>query len=539
MVEKEDNEDDEDLEKSDEIPEEPPSKRKRVLTISDKITMLYKLENGTSPAEISRQYGMSTSAISRMRKKKMDYLSKTTKEISMQQKNLRITQNRVLEDITYAWLCQKIYLGEPVNGPTLCEKALVLNEKMNGPSTFKASNGWLYRFKRRHGIRQWAFQNEKVTVDDVQSEQFVKDLKKFIDFHTYESVNIYNVDETGLNWKSLPEKNKSSEKRSSKSEDKERITVGFCANATGTHRVPALVISSQEKYTCSSDFTCLPVVYKSQAKSQMDSALFIDWYTNHFMPVVRLEQEKTGNTGKVLLLLDNAPCHSSAPLLNSMDEHFAVMYLPPNVTVALQPMSQGIIRSVKDHYREALTSRLLISSRVVVDEFIDNLTIKDCCEMIASSWQRVPASMLSKTWELLLPDLSITRDKDLPSSSGPALPKELASRLNQLKYFCVTEADIEAWLCEDSDDHGWAPLTDEQLIDEAIGAETFHVNINIKCEPEEEVIQEEKCYSAQDALSAINIVYKWYEKQSKCILDDLMILNKIRNTAMETAFKKK
>lgn len=240
-----------------------------------------------------------------------------------------------------------------------------------------------------------------------------------------------------------------------------------------------------------------------------------------------------------MLLLDNAPCHSSAPVLNSIDEHFSVMYLPPDVTVALQPMNQGIIKSIKDHYRKTLTIRLLLSNDIGADDFIDNLTIKDCCEMIACSWQSFSSPILSKTWESLLTDKNIAREQD-SSPPKPVLPSELASSFNQLEDFQVTESDVEAWLNEDSGDHGWAPLTDEQLIAEAIGPETFNVNVDIKCEHYDEIMQEQdEQYSAQDALSAIDIVYKWYEKQHTCILEDLEILNKIRNTAMAKVLSEK
>lgn len=151
-LEKEDMEDDEGMRKLEKISEERSLKRKHSLTISDKITLLQKLENGVTPGDIARQYGISTAAVSRTKKKKMDYLSKATNEISMEQKNLRITQNRAFDDITYAWLCQQIYLGEPINGPILCEKALVLNEKINGPSTFKVC---FMIFTRSSQCSQW------------------------------------------------------------------------------------------------------------------------------------------------------------------------------------------------------------------------------------------------------------------------------------------------------------------------------------------------------------------------------------------------
>ena len=47
------------------------------------------------------------------------------------------------EKALWTWFNQKRSLGEPVTGPLLVHKALLFNKKFNGPSDFKASNGWL------------------------------------------------------------------------------------------------------------------------------------------------------------------------------------------------------------------------------------------------------------------------------------------------------------------------------------------------------------------------------------------------------------
>lgn len=44
--------------------------------------------------------------------------------------------------------------GQPISGPLICEKALDMNKKLGGDADFKASTGWLMRFKSRHGIRE-------------------------------------------------------------------------------------------------------------------------------------------------------------------------------------------------------------------------------------------------------------------------------------------------------------------------------------------------------------------------------------------------
>jgi hypothetical protein len=48
---------------------------------------------------------------------------------------------------------------------------------------------------------------------------------------------------------------------------------------------------------------------------------------------------------KILLLADNCPAH---PVLEKL------VFLPANTTSMLQPMDQGVIRSLKCHYRKLI-----------------------------------------------------------------------------------------------------------------------------------------------------------------------------------------
>ncbi|GFY64925.1 HTH CENPB-type domain-containing protein [Trichonephila inaurata madagascariensis] len=79
---------------------------------------------------------------------------------------------------------------------------------------------------------------------------------------------------------------------------------------------------------------------------------FSEWYSEEFIPNFKKLRERERKTGKVLLILDNAPCHPPVEILNAIDDDFSVMYLPPNVTVLVQPMDQGVIEKLKRMYRK-------------------------------------------------------------------------------------------------------------------------------------------------------------------------------------------
>lgn len=69
-------------------------------------------------------------------------------------KTMKMAKHSAVDDALYIWSTQKRSQGVPLSGPLLTEKALFFNQKLTEDSTFKASQGWLEKFKHRHGIRE-------------------------------------------------------------------------------------------------------------------------------------------------------------------------------------------------------------------------------------------------------------------------------------------------------------------------------------------------------------------------------------------------
>lgn len=64
-------------------------------------------------------------------------------------------------------------------------------------------------------------------------------------------------------------------------------------------------------------------------------------YKEIFIPQVLEQQKKTGEVGKIILILDNAASHPNLMELNSVHENSEVEYLLPNV------IDQGLISLMK------------------------------------------------------------------------------------------------------------------------------------------------------------------------------------------------
>ena len=112
-----------------------------------------------------------------------------------------------------------------------------LCEQRGVTTTFTASDGWLWRFGQRHGIRQLTLQGEKLSADRPAAENFIASFEDIIENGQYTLNQIFNCDETGLYYKLLPRKSLVSGMEKSadgRKLQKERITINACSNASGS-----------------------------------------------------------------------------------------------------------------------------------------------------------------------------------------------------------------------------------------------------------------------------------------------------------------
>ena len=69
-----------------------------------------------------------------------------------------------VDEAMYKWFCLARQRSVPISGPMIQEEARLVAEEMGHPG-FKASNGWLSTFKKRHNIRQFTVSGEAADVE--------------------------------------------------------------------------------------------------------------------------------------------------------------------------------------------------------------------------------------------------------------------------------------------------------------------------------------------------------------------------------------
>ncbi|XP_017792714.1 PREDICTED: jerky protein homolog-like [Habropoda laboriosa] len=373
--------------------------RKEETTVAKRLEILQKLEEGMTIDKVASEYGLHRRTIQRYRKN-----VESIKEFSKNPRTLAMKRNRlsVHEDINlllHKWILKRQTKGDIFNDSLLQEKAKELHEKFGSSSSFTASRGWLWRFKKRYNLSRSSIHEEQANTDELSAEKLAKILSE----ENIDKNSIYNIQEKTLMWRSLPQTRLLHDEEPMQNErlKKDYVTVAFCANATGTHKLPPLFInkyaSPQALKHCSHS---LPVVYMSQNNGCIDEVIFNNWYINHFKPSVRQYQQEKHCTEQVLLLVDNfkGDLFFRKP---QEDSYFKLMILPSDTCLFNEPMDESIIAKCNKLFRQKLLRRVLqYSGRI--KEFYAHYDIKDCIDLVSEAWNEITMADIKHSWRKLL-----------------------------------------------------------------------------------------------------------------------------------------
>ena len=203
---------------------------------------------------------------------------------------------------------------------------------------FSASSGWLWRFCQRHSITQLSLQGETLSAVKGVADRFIPHFQAFVEKGGYSLHQVFICDETGLYYKLLPQKSLAPHFEKSADEHKTqrgRVTINACPNASGTIKLPLLLIGKAKNLHCFKNVSRdrLPIFYANQSNAWVNAALFTDWFHQNFVPTVQGKLQEIGREPKAVLLLDNCSAHSDEEELISADGKVIVKFLPPTCYV--------------------------------------------------------------------------------------------------------------------------------------------------------------------------------------------------------------
>ena len=230
------------------------------------------------------------------------YEANAADEMYQMRKRIRGSTFSDVNEALYDWFCLAVSKNVFPDGRILSEKAKEIAQHL-GFVDFKASNGWLDRWKKRHNIKQMTVSGESGDVSGATIDSWKERLPHIIE--GYSAEDIWNIDETGCFWRALPDKGFGQRAKECKGgkKCKQRTTVAFIVNAAGGSESMPIVIWKSEKPWCFKGVTKsqLPVLYFNQKKA---------WMTGDILDQILLKLNRTlrSNSRSVLLLVDNAGC---------------------------------------------------------------------------------------------------------------------------------------------------------------------------------------------------------------------------------------
>ena len=158
-----------------------------------------------------------------------------------------------LEECLFLWFSDTRSKHIGVSDEMLIQQAKIFASDMNIMSAietqdFKFSVGWIDNFKKRYHIKSYVAHGESGSLDPkhIETEQ-----KKFREITAqYKRDDIYNFDETALFYKLEPNKTLSDKQTSGLKIEKDRVTLGFCCNSTGSDKVKPVIIHKYLRPHC-------------------------------------------------------------------------------------------------------------------------------------------------------------------------------------------------------------------------------------------------------------------------------------------------
>lgn len=433
----------------------PGAKRDRKsITLHVKLEVLRRFEEGEKLTQIARALGLATSTVASIRVNKDKIRANSQASTPVSAKQLTRCRGVVMghmERLLSLWIEEQRRRHLPVSTLLIQDQARRLfaqlqHEQGSGAQaeTFGASNGWFARFKARHHV---LLTEEPAVADAQAAARYPSVLRSVLDEGGYSPHQVFNVDETGLFWKRLPERMLLALEGAAgprPKAPKDHLTLLLGANAAGDFRLkPLLVYPSENPRAlkgCSK--ASLPVVWRSNRNDWLTPRIFQEWFTGCFCPAVESYCARRGLPPRALLLLDGAPCHPAH--LGGLSAHVRVEFLPKNTSALIQPMNQGIIAAFKAHYLRRTLSQLVREQagggRPSAREFWRSYTVMAAVDNIAQAWAELQPATVNRAWRQLWPEC--VPAGAVEPDAEPQLRRSIAALASHVGLGDVAVADV-------------------------------------------------------------------------------------------------
>lgn len=367
-------------------------KRKRTeLTLGDKVKLIEEsCISGKSHRYLANVFNIGKTTVHDILKKKDRILSAYKNGIDgRSRKRIRVRLgNDDINKLTWHWYEHKKSQGLQVQGPVLQAKAREFAEEFEAKE-FKASNGWLERFKKRYNLHfgspeTFALKDDKPWKETVAS---VTD--------GYRPEDVFTLQEVGLLFRAAPDKSFFNFVGSSIEEIKasadERLTVLLCCSMTGELHAPVVV----GKMPPNSSLKQTSLTWRSNRRSWMTSMIFDKWLRD-------FDAKLKSEDRHIVLFLDLITSHPPHCQMSNLK----LVFFPQGKYQEVHPHNLGITDAIRYSYRKKLLLHVINNLQDAnrqqdsqVLKVFQEIQEEHACKWIAEAIDEIPTCTLAKSFE--------------------------------------------------------------------------------------------------------------------------------------------
>ncbi|KAF0733064.1 hypothetical protein Ae201684_009886 [Aphanomyces euteiches] len=358
---------------------------RRETSLVEKLQLIHRADSGSiSQRKLAKDFNIGLGTVNNILKKKAATLLEAH-EGQRPASTRKKPRHALVDQLVFDWM--KSVKG-PLNGNMVKDKALELAKRLPSAEQFKASNGWLESFCKRHSISFRKMRKESsvptsAPLDLINDNGFEEWTQWFASMSSvlslYTPNDIYSCSETQLLYQTLPDTaarllRELKTHNLSLHEETEVSTLLLCCNMSGTDKLPPLIIGSDQNSTLPDELG-----FKKAPQAWMTADIFHEWLLAFDSSVKR----------KVILILPTTPCHSSDLDLENVSLRVCPSYLPSQMS----PLLHGVIGQFKEAYRCLLLRHVLtiahLKKGLAQETTVDSLQLH---AWVVSAWATVSPS---------------------------------------------------------------------------------------------------------------------------------------------------
>ncbi|KAK8787252.1 hypothetical protein V5799_022974 [Amblyomma americanum] len=471
-----------------------PQPRRKTLSFQEKIAVINAVSSGKErKKDVAARFGVRPSTLSTILKHKERIFTAVSSGANGARKKMRASNYMDVEKAVLRWILDMRTRNVPLSGTMLQEKARDIACRL-GCGDFKASPGWLTRFKNRHASLAGLRRGEWLPLPDLNGVPLedVEDVRDAL--REYRARDVYAAQEMALFYRMLPHETRALKEDpcAGGSRSGQRLTVFLCSNMDGSDKRVPLVIGRSDRPRCFQGSKCVPIKYVSHPKAWMTPLVFCNWLCDFNAHMA--EQSRS-----VCLLVSRCAAHVTGDLALS---NVRLCYVSAEGHSSLPcPLNLGVLYRVKCAYRQSQIERFLLNIRHGKDMNVD---LFEALQMLVEAWKSVKPAVITACFRKAGVDVKV----DISLLSGESevdnvvtLPSAMAKSWQLLCISRFVPGDVT--LCDFLYSDSWAVTTEEENDEVILGS----VQDDFMCE------DQENCDTAvlpiptsRDVLEAISVL---------------------------------